>query len=424
MTGATTLETMAERHGLVAVAEQLHHALDRAGGVGSGGLTADEHTGFIESLARAEARLGALKLRVLAAADARQVHRLTGQSGTDAWLARTTRTDRQDAARQVHLARELRNRSATQTALAEGNLQTEHALVVTDTLRKLPPGLSDRQRDRVEESLVAQARTMSPASLRRCSRRALETVEPDPETVDRHEDALLRDEEAAARDRASLVLVDNADGTVTGHFTVSRVAGNILHKILDAMTSPRRARLGAAQSQGGTTGIRPDWSHARGLAFTEILEHLPTDRLHGKTAATVVVTMGLESLRSACKAAGLDTGDVISAGEARRLACGAGIIPAVLGGQSQPLDLGRSRGLFSQSQRTALGLRQRTCLADGCQRPYAWCELHHDVPWSADGHTDLDRAVGLCSFHHQRIHDPAYSHARLPDGSLRFHRRT
>jgi len=96
----------------------------------------------------------------------------------------------------------------------------------------------------------------------------------------------------------------------------------------------------------------------------------------------------------------------------------------VLDGRSVPLDLGRSRRLFSEHQRIAAGLTHSTCAADGCERPFAWCELHHRRPWASLGRTDLADAVPLCHFHHQRIHDPRFLHARLPDGSLRFRRRT
>jgi hypothetical protein len=96
----------------------------------------------------------------------------------------------------------------------------------------------------------------------------------------------------------------------------------------------------------------------------------------------------------------------------------------VLGGRSEVLDLGRLKRLFSESQRVALGLRFKACAADGCERPFAWCELHHRRPWSQLGRTDLTDAVPLCHFHHQRIHDTGFVHATLPDGSVRFSRRT
>lgn len=158
--------------------------------------------------------------------------------------------------------------------------------------------------------------------------------------------------------------------------------------------------------------------------FTELLEHLPTDRLHHKTAATIIVRLDRDQLHADLRSAGLDTGHDISAGEARRLACNAGILPAILNGHSLPLDLGRSQRFYTRTQQLALATIHDTCIADGCDRPYAWCELHHLDPWHLGGHTNLNKGTPLCGFHHQRIHDPTYHHHHNPDGTITFHRRT
>ncbi len=71
-----------------------------------------------------------------------------------------------------------------------------------------------------------------------------------------------------------------------------------------------------------------------------------------------------ESLLEGLRAAGLCDGTRISAGEARRLACGAGIIPVVLGGASEPLDVGRQRRFHTKAQRIAMGIRDGGCTTD------------------------------------------------------------
>ena len=86
------------------------------------------------------------------------------------------------------------------------------------------------------------------------------------------------------------------------------------------------------------------------------------------------------------------------------MACNAGILSAVLGGASQPLDLGRKVRLHNAAQRTMLALRDQGCQFPDCDRPAAWCEAHHITPWSKGGKTDVDHAVLLCAEHHQRIH--------------------
>ncbi|MGC0142031.1 HNH endonuclease signature motif containing protein [Pseudactinotalea sp. Z1732] len=186
----------------------------------------------------------------------------------------------------------------------------------------------------------------------------------------------------------------------------------------------------SAQESGDLVGLpdpgrvaqarRADWAHAHGLALCELIEHLPTDHLSPKTAATIVVTLDEEVLRGRLAAAGLDTGEKISAAQARQLACNSGLVPVVLGGKSVPLDLGHSARFFSESQRTALSVQHTACAADGCQRPYAWCELHHLKPWADGGRTDLDQAVPLCHRHHRLIHDHRYHHTRSPGGTVTF----
>lgn len=118
--------------------------------------------------------------------------------------------------------------------------------------------------------------------------------------------------------------------------------------------------------------------------------------------------------------ASTDTGEVFSAGTARRLACQAGILPLVLGGQRQPLDLGRQTRLFTEAQRAIVGTRYHTCAAEGCDRPVAWSELHHLRAWADGGTTDLTNAIPLCGTHHRRIHHPNQHHTiiRRPDGTI------
>ncbi len=110
-----------------------------------------------------------------------------------------------------------------------------------------------------------------------------------------------------------------------------------------------------------------------------------------------MVTVALGALRKGLRAAGVDTGDRISAGEARRLACEAGIIPMVLDGDPMPLDLGREQHLFKKQQEIALAHRYGGCSTDGCDRPLSWVEIHHLVPWRHGGRTDLSNGLLLCS---------------------------
>lgn len=117
----------------------------------------------------------------------------------------------------------------------------------------------------------------------------------------------------------------------------------------------------------------------------------------------------------------LDTGEPISAAEARRLACDARIIPAVLGGDSQVLDLGRARRLFTGPVRRALILRDRGCIFPSCDRPPRWTEGHHIRSWPTGGVTEPANGCLVCRHHHRLLHNNSGWQVRMAsDGHPEF----
>ncbi len=143
--------------------------------------------------------------------------------------------------------------------------------------------------------------------------------------------------------------------------------------------------------------------------------HVPTP------SVTVVVRMTLESLLAGLGAATIDgSGQPITAGTARLLAADANIIPLVLGGNSETLDLGRTRRLFSRPQRIALADRDGGCAFPHCDRPPTWTEAHHILWWSQGGSTNLDNGVLLCTRHHHTVHDHGWD-IDVHDGVPWFH---
>ena len=252
-------------------------------------------------------------------------------------------------------------------------------------------------------------------------RHLLEVIAPD-EAEAREQDRLDR-QDAAAYANARLVMRSLGDGTTQGWFRLPDLHAAILKTAVDALAAPRK---NDAPEPDPVTGRTPDYGTRAGQALCQILEHLPTDGYgeHGGLAATLIVTLDHDMLKTGLGAAAMVDGTEVSPGEARRLACGAGIIPAVLGGTSAVLDLGREHRLYNRAQRIAMNLRDKRCRAEGCDRPPSWCEAHHLKRWADGGRTDLDDGILLCGHHHRLAHNPQYEHERLPNGDLRYHRRT
>lgn len=212
---------------------------------------------------------------------------------------------------------------------------------------------------------------------------------------------------------------DDGHGTTYGRFQVPTATGDILRKMLTAIAAPRR-------HHEERSVVRWPGPERMGRAFVELLGRIPADILPkaGGVNATVVVTISLDDLRREASVGLLDTGHRLSAHAVRRLACEAGIIPAVLDGHGEVLDLGRARRFHNRAQRTAMAVRDRGCTAEGCDTPPWLCHAHHDDPWSQGGNTDVKTGRLLCPRHHHRVHDPTYETRHLPEGKVAFHRRT
>ena len=212
---------------------------------------------------------------------------------------------------------------------------------------------------------------------------------------------------------------DDGHGKVHGRFTLDSLTGAMLKKALFAFAAPKH------QASKGPLGERRPTPERLGQAFTELIQRYPTKKLPkaGGLNATVVVLMDLDTLMGGLKAARLDTGESISPGAARRLACEAGIIPAVLGGKSQVLDLGRKKRFYSEAQRIAKTIEAGGCEVEGCDAPPGTTHLHHPERWADGGETNRD-GIMICPPHHARAHDTRYKMSRQPNGKIAFHRRT
>jgi hypothetical protein len=402
-------------------------AVEAAAEVPAGVLDRFELSEAVAELVALESQVAALKLSMLAEADRRQVADETADTDTDAWAARLTGSTRAVMAGGLWLARLLQERyDATREAFAGGHINEDQVRVIVRAAEKMPEAATAAQRLAAEEGLVAKAVAgMNSRRLRQAARRMLEVVSKD--LADQQEADQLGEEEETAEIETWMTLRDNDDGTVTGRFVIPELQAHLLRAALERLSAPRRwGRNRAGEQVDDPTlpgeGHTLNWSEAMGAAFTELIEHLPTDG-HGRGGAAVIVHTELDHLRDGLAGAGLDTGLRTSAGQARRLACNVGIIPAVLGGSSEVLDLGRERRLHTTGQRRALSLLHDSCAAEGCERPFAWCEIHHPDPWSEGGETTMDNARPLCGYHHRRAHDTRFSVRYLAGGEVRFTRR-
>jgi hypothetical protein len=423
-------------HPILAAACDVRASLKAVAGANPTFMSTRDKASALRELVAAEAQLVELRLRILA--DAGDLAAGTAAKDAAGWLAQHTRTSYADARADLRLADALeRGRPVLAAAMREGTASLAQARVIDRALGLLPAGVDAQTVVSAEAHLVDRAGEFGPRELARIGRRILDVVAP--EVAEAAEATRLADLDAHAADQTRLTMRRLGDGTTRISCRVPDAAGTRFATYLEAYTNPRvagdRDAATAGDPAAGDPVARLAYPRRMGQAFVQLLESLdPTPLpIHGGDATTLVVTIDLDALKADLATADLLgaglvpgddlTGDRITAAQARRLACTAKILPLVLGGDSLPLDLGRTRRLFNAKQRLAMAVRDKTCRAEGCDVPATWCEAHHLHPWHTGGHTDLTDGVLLCSHHHHRIHDTGYRTDRLPNGDHRFHRR-
>jgi len=393
--------------------------------------TTDKRDALLD-LRRQRVRLEALELRLTASAG--DVATDDGDPNVAAWLGPRTLDDPVANHRIEKLGRRVTDRwTLLGQALATGSVNTNQARVIVESLDRLeaadldlPAEAKHGLLDQAQVALIEYAAAFPPARLRVLGRRILAILAPD--LFDDEERKRLEEEERRAHAQTRLSITNRGDGTADVRARLSHVAAQRLKTILEAFTSPRKAdgETGGIPLTDPATGGKVPHDQRLGIAFQAFLESLDPTRLPVKAGAgtSLVITLDYDQLQQRLGAGTLPDGERISPSESRRLACNAGLIPAVLGGMSQVLDLGVDSRLFSRNQRIAHRIGHPTCQAHGCTVPADWCEGHHRTPWAQGGTTNQDDLVFLCPWHHHRAHDPDYVVKYLPNGDLRFHRRT
>lgn len=129
------------------------------------------------------------------------------------------------------------------------------------------------------------------------------------------------------------------------------------------------------------------------------------------------ITATLETLLQHCgaPAADMEFSLPISAAAVERFACDCNITRIILGSDSQPIDVGRSKRVIQPAQRRALRVRDKTCRWPGCDRPASYTSGHHLVHWIKGGSTDLPNLVLLCHRHHWMVHEGKWQIVRTDD---------
>jgi len=119
----------------------------------------------------------------------------------------------------------------------------------------------------------------------------------------------------------------------------------------------------------------------------------------------VVVMLTLAELEGRAETHGITGhGFKLSVTDLRQTLAKAKIIPMVLGGKGELLDIGRSQRKHPGYMRLGISVRDRGCIVPGCTMDPERCNIHHIWFWSEGGVTSVYWSAMLCDTHHHDVH--------------------
>lgn len=256
--------------------------------------------------------------------------------------------------------------------------------------------------DEVERLLVEQAKGLSLDQLAKIIARAEAYLDPDGVEPKEHELRAQRTLHMFERD-GMLHLTAKLDPETAAPVKTA------IEAIVSAEFRAGRDERGTGPAGNCTDPDQPERTlpQRQADALAMLARHgIDCDREDVPTGgAVIIVRMNLSDLETGSGHATIDgLTQPISIGAARRLAADARIIPCVLGTDSEILDWGREKRLFTKAQKRALTERDGGCAM--CGLPPGMTRVHHLRWWKRDhGPTDLSCGVLLCESCHHRIHD-------------------
>lgn len=336
-------------------------------------------------------------LDLLSELDCRCAAYQLGYSNTAALLVHTLRISRAEAMQRLAQAEKLHavttpTGSVVEAAmpltageLAKGSIGAGHVEVIQKTLGSMKH-LEPEKLAWAEELMVVRAAEDDPAALARYGNRWVRDI-VDPDGTPPPDDEPRKPERELRRH-----VYRDGRMDFKGRLDPETAA------LFEALLAPFDKR-----DSSDTRG----YAERGGDAFADVLQkaaNCPDLPAHNGLKTEVAFTISLDALQDAVDDAILPGSSYLTAREARRIACDCHALPAVMGGESRPLDVAVPAYVVPAHIRRGLVLRDRGCGFPACDRPASVCHGHHIQHWAQGGPTTLENLVLLCGQHHRLIH--------------------
>ena len=285
-------------------------------------------------------------------------------------------------ARELVRHAELFASEAIRDAARAGVLSIRHLNVIDKTLSEAP----EADREQVEAALLENATEFDGARLRTIGLHILQLLDQDGKAPDDRE---------LAQPKRELYYESRRDGSVVFRGKIDQEAGAKLAALLSPLAKPKSG------TDPRTTAERQGDAFAEIIDLASASEDLPDE---GGERPHLALTMSMEDFLKQRGTAEVEGMGPMNAASVERISCDSKVMRAVLGAQSEVLDIGRLHRTIPYQIRRALIIRDRGCAFPGCDRRPRQCHGHHVTSWARGGPTSLGNLVLLCGEHHRLMY--------------------
>ncbi|HAM45791.1 MAG TPA: HNH endonuclease [Propionibacteriaceae bacterium] len=369
-------------------------------------LPPEQRLEWLRTARIAQSRIQALTGLLTAEAEKSQAAERTTGTLITSWIATQEVCSHKEATRDVLAARSLGEHPMVGQAASQGTINTNQAAAIGKVLSSIGPQLDATQKAEAAHELVSLAGHLDASRLARAAGQVLRKVAPD-DAEHLLKTRLQRQAEQAHRER--FLRFFPSGGSLRFEGSLPLAEGERFQALITAHREKnRRSSIETAEPLAD----RPSYDQRQADALISLCDAAAKSRPEpGLGSARVLVKLDYQHLRDQAAGAGLiGADDALSAGDLRRLCCDAELIPVVLGGGSEVLDVGTTRRLVTPAIRNALILRDGGCAFPGCAVRPESCEAHHIQPWWDNGPTSLGNMVLLCHHHHGVVEPAKESH--------------
>jgi hypothetical protein len=334
-----------------------------------------------------------------------------GFRSTAVMLVRALRVSQREA--RARVAQATTALPVLRIALAAGDLNREHAAEIASVLAQAPDSVTPDDLADSETTLVALARQAPPFTVRKVAQRIRSYWDFDGADPDKREQDL-------ARPRREFRYTRTRDGRMRYSGELDAEMADLTEQLFTVLAKP------APADPFGNPDPRTR-SQRQGDAIAAVLDlaaRAPDVPVKAGERAVATVTVTLDDLERRAGTVVSDGHTPMTVSQLRRLCCDAKVLPAVLNGAGEVLDLGRAVRTATPAQRRALAVRDQGCTAPWCTKGPKWTTPHHIEYWTnlnggPGGRTDIGNLASICETDHRIVHHEGWD-IRLRNGTVEW----